>query len=586
MKTLFYTIHKEDIISRIYGLFPYITFDNNECVLHRATDNKDGCYNKIVENIILPENYSFNIEDNEINLHKGSSYSYKELMSYYYKLNNNKNNFIDFINRGIGKECISTEDFPRDVYPLVPEYIYLAHSQELYSQMLILKKTYDIYQNSLEQGMKKDAHLCCLCDKYEKMGGDKMVIFLENCINKAQEIADEFFNYCKIGNLSISFNIVLCSKIKDIGLMSIYEDNWQAGEKYKKGDIVIYDNNTYICNKDNFGKWDDEIEQIVFPYEYFSLIKDEQTHEDVHINGYTDSKLCNLKRYKEYIEPSGITYTPDFGKDWLFYYKIGMVCNYSTLNDDLGNIAFYSKKTDEEKMNLVGKMCEDLYAYGDVITNIYIDKEKLKDNIYNIVFEYYIGAHLKAVCNKVKEDEDGNILYYFDDFIFDENDIYHGIKHIDIYTFERDSDITRDFCNVTLDKDDNIISINGVNEEALHEYLTNIFDSNNKKYEFNTIDNTQVYNKKINNETAIVSLINSQFEATNNMQNEYQYNKLIRNDNYIGIAYEPKKDIDIYINRGNAAAMEKHIKLGEVKTLDDILSYGNGSFFKIENETD
>lgn len=583
MKSIFYSIHKENFVSRIYGLFPYINLDDG--FLHKATDNNDGCYNQIVENIIMPKTYSFTLDNHSITLYKGYDYSYKELMNYYYKIKGVKNDFTDFIERGIGKKDISIVDFPHDVYPLAPDSIYLIHAKKLYTNMLNIKKTCDLYINSIQQGMEKDEHLCCLCDKFDKMGGVKMMSFLEACIKEAQDIANEYYNYCKTGNLKVTFNISLQNSIKDIGLMSVYKDKWQAGETYQNGDIVIYDEHTYICTQENFGKWDEELEQIVFPYEFFSLIKDSAINQDVIIKGNTDSKLKTLRRYKEFMDAAGISYNPEYGKDWLFYYKVNMVCNYSTLNDDLGNIAFYTDKTDEEKMNLVNTLCDDIYAYGDVITNIYIDEENIKNDIYNIIFEYYIGAHLKAVCKAVKKDEDNNILYYFDDFIYDENDKYHGIKYTDTYTFEKDSEITREFCYYTTDENDKIITVTGVNNEKLKQYTKSAIDNENKKYEFITSNNMQTCNKNINNEISIISSNNAQFESTNNMKDEYQYNRLIRTDSYIGITYEPKKDVDVYISRGNAAAMEKHIKLGEVKTLDDMLSYGNGSFFTIENNS-
>ena len=41
----------------------------------------------------------------------------------------------------------------------------------------------------------------------------------------------------------------------------------------------------------------------------------------------------------------------------------------------------------------------------------------------------------------------------------------------------------------------------------------------------------------------------------------------------------PKKvSTNIYIDRGINTALDKHLKLGEVTTLEALLNYGNGSF--------
>ena len=42
-------------------------------------------------------------------------------------------------------------------------------------------------------------------------------------------------------------------------------------------------------------------------------------------------------------------------------------------------------------------------------------------------------------------------------------------------------------------------------------------------------------------------------------------------------------DGDIYINRGINAAFEKHLKLGEVTSMEALEQYGNG-YFKFEGE--
>ena len=42
-------------------------------------------------------------------------------------------------------------------------------------------------------------------------------------------------------------------------------------------------------------------------------------------------------------------------------------------------------------------------------------------------------------------------------------------------------------------------------------------------------------------------------------------------------------DSDIYIDRGINAALEKHLKLGEVFTLEALEQYGNGFFQMMKN---
>jgi hypothetical protein len=55
-----------------------------------------------------------------------------------------------------------------------------------------------------------------------------------------------------------------------------------------------------------------------------------------------------------------------------------------------------------------------------------------------------------------------------------------------------------------------------------------------------------------------------------------------REEYMVGISTMENIDSDIYIERGINAAFEKHLKLGEVRTLEALLQYGN-SYFKIMN---
>ena len=87
----------------------------------------------------------------------------------------------------------------------------------------------------------------------------------------------------------------------------------------------------------------------------------------------------------------------------------------------------------------------------------------------------------------------------------------------------------------------------------------------------------QTHDKNINGSIATVASIISEFNVTVKNETDYEYNRIFRTDYYNGITYDPNTNVDVFINRGNAAAIEKHIKLGEIKTLDDMLLYANGS---------
>jgi hypothetical protein len=53
---------------------------------------------------------------------------------------------------------------------------------------------------------------------------------------------------------------------------------------------------------------------------------------------------------------------------------------------------------------------------------------------------------------------------------------------------------------------------------------------------------------------------------------------LITKDGYEGLYWEPKYNVDIIYNRGNASAWEKRFKLTECNTMEDLTNYGNNFF--------
>ena len=62
--------------------------------------------------------------------------------------------------------------------------------------------------------------------------------------------------------------------------------------------------------------------------------------------------------------------------------------------------------------------------------------------------------------------------------------------------------------------------------------------------------------------------------------NGIQAYPIFKEEYLMGVSSLENVDANIYIERGINAAFEKHLKLGEVKSLDDLLQYGNG-YYKI-----
>ena len=197
-----------------------------------------------------------------------------------------------------------------------------------------------------------------------------------------------------------------------------------------------------------------------------------------------------------------------------------------------------------------------------------------------IKFVYRTGVHLKGMENGMttKTDDDGNELILWNGFEWDENDKI-GTKYEETYNYEHGSDLFKLVSGtIIIDEEHNIAG-------NFYEYINGVYDLSlpTYKFEFTTINNTFNYEKTIANQNVnIVSLL-TDYEIYRNDFNEFAGYELFREDFYNGITYKPTRDIDVHIERGSTSVFDKHISLGWIKTLDDMIDYQNHSFFKMNN---
>lgn len=486
----------------------------------------------------------------------------------------------------------------------VPKFIYLANVISLYNELVKMGKQCMFYQNNKEN-FGNDKHMCCLCERYINMGGDDLRDYVESLIKKYKEIADEYFTYANnTKSMTLDFDIDLVSSYDDMGIMDSYVEEWLPYKQYYCGDRVFYDGSIWCCTEDNTGYFNEDELRVVFSERYFEKINnvfekiDNQKLVNIEkntfkITGQTDSKLKDLRRFVTYMNDDNIGEKPQNGYDWLFYYRIGNICNISTLNDDLGNILKLDGKPTASKDD-----GDELMAYGDVITNI---TTNTKEN--TITFEYIINAHLigNSASYSYKLDEDKNVIHYWKDFTYENNT---GIKYTETYNYTKDSDLDKlingEFKLVTDYTEDG----EPIYDETIftfENYVKGKYDEHLKsfKFEFITFNNELSYNKTIaNQEVNIISTItdfevfkndNDEFMEVHSMADDEFYTEekiqkqrgihMFRHDYFNGITYAPTKKIDVHIERGSTSCFQKHIAFSEIKTVNDMTEYG--SFFKM-----
>lgn len=556
------SISKEAIISRLPSLFPYIEFNTyGISEVHSAFDSVNGTYGKIVPNLKLPSS--------------DKSVPYFMLMEKYYN-DEATDEEKTFIETAIGKITIDKSQFDDKENDLVPNFVYLATVKGLYFEYSKMSKQCLLYDKLLQEDKNNySAKMCCLCEKYNRMGGDKMLGILEGLLEEAETVSNQYVQYADNSNdsgLTTKISIPLIQSIEDLGILDCEVEEWVAGKEYRKDDRVMYSDEVYICKvASTNGYYNEETEEIEFDIKNWKIYKSEETGT-YELNGYSDSKLASLRRYTEYLDENDETDSPEEGEDWLFFYRKGYVANYRTINDIYGNITHVG----DDYTN-----GDDLYAYGDVLIDIVSNED---DN--SITFTYCLDAHLKAKYAITKTDDDGNEKYYYANLQMDEinENNHHGVVYKETYYYDENSDLYNLVKKGWFDKYIN----NNIGENDITSYTNDGFTLFTK-FEFDTASSSTTYTKDIGTEQAVISTIMSSFytkpsydDLSDSLQNAYLY----RRDYFNGISYMPTKKIDVHVNRGSTAAFEANIKLGEIHTMEDLENYSNGGYFQLRSVTD
>ncbi len=558
--------------SRIFGLFPYLDYDEyGICHMHKSLDSDSGCYGKIVPSLRIPAGVSLIVDDNVL-VQENETYSYRTLLNYYYQYKDlTDSTFIIFFNEGIGRFEIDAEE----EWDLVPSYEYYANSGRLYNEYSRIKTSCDNYL-AMRDISGENCQMECLVEKYRRMGGDEMMDFYHEKYEEMIEKSEYFYTLGDVEDTYININLSIVTNENDLGVRTPCIDYWQPGIEYMDGQTVIYNDRSYICNTDNSGSvWDSTIEEYVFDENSFDLIG--ETNENVELNGETDSRLKSFRITNDYVNIGGNEQHPDYDKDWLWYYKVGTITAYESITDEYGNIVLDENGT---RTTNIGDTQDNLLAYGNVLTDISIN-----DTDRTITFTYVIGANLVAELSNI-EAVDGtrnDKRYYYTNFRYNENDTTHGVVFVETYQYEEDGEIDY-FYNLDSNVFDYFI---GKNNNTSYENDLYVYHSD--------IDNCLAYAKcefslqpNIGESYALVDGVETLYnyvisEYTANAQSNLDIISVptFSEEKYVGISYTPEINADIYINRGNAASWERHMKLSEVKSFDDLENYANGRYFNL-----
>ena len=424
MRTINYKVSYENMISRLPALFAFLEYDDQgTCEIVKATRGEQGDYGKIIANVIIPKDcgFDYKCKDGEtiLKITEGSEKSYRTIMATYYKAISDtsweredgtyKNGFLAFVEKGIGLKYVGLSEKTSDTaecgvkqakkYPLAPDYIYLGEAKTLLEKMINLQNQVKFYEEHTKM-CKDDLRFYQRCkDEFEARNGEKLISKLYELINEADNIAEEYLGYTNSAKgLTLDFNVNLVNTIKDLGAVTPYIQEWEAGKRYYKGDVVYYvDDNgygmTWECTlngvgiqTDDFGRkytegeYNETTEEITFDssnwkvqtlnwvkrntryicpkcgrfYEEtkpiscdcgYKFSNEDKAHtyvpsltDTIKVDGKVMSQLSSLRRFETYTNRNDEAEYPSKYEDWLWYYRVGRVMNREEKYDELGNL--------------------------------------------------------------------------------------------------------------------------------------------------------------------------------------------------------------------------------------------------------
>ena len=323
----------------------------------------------------------------------------------------------------------------------------------------------------------------------------------------------------KYSSNDILIRLLLTQSYDDMGILTLNSTDWVPGKRYYKGDYVNYNGKVWVLELDSYSGEYNE------EYEELSFDTDSPSHwKEAFGESFPASISAETSSKLSSLRRTKIPRNEDGSESLPDIYSDE---DWAILY--MPNLVLNISGTTEEYIEEKKRKVRMINATGDMVVSVDIDRTN-----HVIKFVYEIGMQLEDVTLEPKI---GSGIRYTDEYLF----------------FDGEFSFDGDYDNLSMDN--------------LGIFKTSFVRS--------YVDMSIGYNN------ASISHVNSLMEYDDNTQ---CYHIPFHKDEYLmGITYQPIIKKDINIDRGVNSAFEHHIKLGEVKTLEDMELYGNG-FFNIKND--
>lgn len=599
----------EHSISRVFGLFPFLAQDElGKWSLCKASEYPTGCYAQLMP--VFPAEKVLGSGNGVI--------SYRTMMKMYYKeieIDTDKYQTLHtYVQRGLGRVCMNEAEYNTNKGNS-DSYFYNEKYKDCdqippYFNLCMIKQTLEWYAKrrvilvyAKDHPDEVKGQTCCDIADYRSKGGDCVYNFLKKLIqeDRANTIATDYYNDVKatgeyLNTPMLSLNLMLTASENDMGAINSVIEEWVGGREYKKGTLVRYNGVVYEANKNTKGSYNERTFKIEFNPSDFNTVKNGTTDE-INITTNTlkgDSLRRMFRRTVPFIDEYGEQKRPENNEDWLFYYRNGQLTNIVRQQDKFGNIDAYQETNRADNLVLYADILHKIEVVEeDSVIGMNEDEQAVTKKVYYLQFTYYQNAHLRAKGQNITKDDDKNELYVYTDFEFVENDKYNNgiVKYVERKILDTSNEEWIE-CFGDIENGETF------NAELFNAYVSGEFDDirdirtttwpeetftkmHNIRLSFNTeygrlscTKNTGLQDVYFDVEVADIT-----YTDQTKYKNMEDYDYAIPDDYSMGTGWQGSENLNVFIERGNGAAFEKHVKLSEISTLTAMEEYANGGFF-------
>lgn len=431
---------------------------------------------------------------------------------------------------------------------------------------------------------------CCECVEYVKRGGkaerDRMAAWYSSLTIPTSADTTCCFDPYMIMPLSIQ------SSIDDLGEMSIFCEEYKEGVDYRTVETESADTHTIIHYENGN------------THTGTSVMKDGKIYQLTSGNGYVFDSAYMEKNFDDdgWNDLTAVSAFSASGSTIISGYtasKLKTLHVDSFLTDDIGNtiLGIYdvSGKTNHQPQE--GEILEPIYQVS-AITNVsrYGDSDDMfiGDVINEMKFYFkpidgevdesdktsVSGSVIEAI-DIAEGKKSGSTIYYDDvfcDVTYQIGNVYSGDSVSGGVEYQETVQFVKEKVEYYL-KQSNKVESMGENEiPSNHSISYPIYIYKLKQDEEEVRDNT--YDTPYSDSLAEIRILNENY---NDESGTSENPPMFREEYKLGMSAPQNVSGDIYIDRGINSAFEKHIKISEVVSLEDMLQYGNGYFKIMDN---